>query len=97
MVAWGAKTGLPALTTEEHDGMKRGLAGYAYIEAFPGCHVVVLTPGDTRRELLDALRENLQGQRIQLLISPELPLGGQGYNGGLPREVWDEINRRTKP
>ena len=76
--------------------MKEKLKGYSWVRPLSTFYVVKVSSSDHRDQLIDQLVSVAKAntEKIHFVASPAMT--GGGYNGWLPKDLWDKINQRTK-
>ncbi|MEX2359606.1 MAG: hypothetical protein WD803_00850 [Gammaproteobacteria bacterium] len=94
-LSWDIKAVSPRWT-EINDDMKEQLNGYSWVRPLSTYYVVNVQSAQDRDELVDKLVgvAKRHTETIYFVVTPVMT--GGGYNGWLPKDLWDKINQRTK-
>jgi hypothetical protein len=101
LIAWGDSDGTSPLTLEEHSDIKRALDGRAYLEAFVGAVIVILTYAGENKSVLDGITSRCQeigerrGKPVRVIASPVASPALGRYGGLANTDFWEEVKRRT--
>ena len=95
VVAWNIKTPSPQ-ATQFVDSMREVLKPYSWVRPLNDFYIVQIPSQDEYNSIINKLQDiaNQNPVAINIIMSP--PMVGGRYNGWLPKNLWDEINERSK-
>jgi hypothetical protein len=95
ILAWNIRNPSPQ-ATQMVDSMKEVLKPYSWVRPLNDFYIVQVPSQDEYNSILDKLQDiaNKNSSAINFVMSP--PIIGSRYNGWLPKDLWDQINERSK-
>ena len=81
---------------EINDAMKVLLKGYSWVKPLKTFYVIKVDAAEQREKLIDGLVEVVgrYSEAINFVATPVM--SGGGYNGWLPSEMWEKIEKRAQ-
>jgi hypothetical protein len=82
--------------TTINDALRGELKNYAWVRPLATFYIVNISTAEQRDGIVDALSAVARrfSETINFVVTP--PMIGGGYNGWLPKDLWDKINERAK-
>jgi hypothetical protein len=94
VVSWDIKSGSPSRWKVINEKLRDTLGPYSWVRALSTFYIVKLNSQDERKLLQEALTTSVKAlpERVHFIISPVM-IGGR-YNGWLPKDMWEKVNKR---
>jgi hypothetical protein len=94
-LSWDITASGPRWTTI-NDALREELKYYPWVRPLSTFYIVNISTGEQRDSIVDALTAVAKRfpEKIYFVVTP--PMSGGGYNGWLPKDLWDKINERAK-
>ncbi len=70
------------------------IAPYSSARALSTLYVVKVDSQDQWNKIFEDLRDICKGKPVYFIMTPLMK--GGGYNGMIPKNLWDEINKRSQ-
>lgn len=81
--------------TEIDNKMRQGLKGYSWVRPLKAFYVVQVTSEEDRKNIKSALVGVAKEatEHVNFVVSPAM--SGGRYDGYLPQDMWEKINKRS--
>jgi len=96
-LCWNIFAGNEAQKKTAEEALQAELKGYSWVRPLSTFYVVKIASGEERDQLVGRLIAVAKQSpvRINFIVTPALT-GPGGYNGWLPRSLWQKINDTAK-